>query len=162
MKFFLALIVSISVMCGAAFADGALVKSEHVGKLTIGMSAADITTAVGSPSKRGPLTKDDDGSYSQMWEYKKLGLVLLLTGPKKGGSQSLQSITMEGPCKLSTARDIHLGSTDRDVHRAYDSDVDRDSSAAEMIVAGTLKSGLIFTIDHGKVVRIFVGTAVRK
>jgi hypothetical protein len=159
MKRFLSLSIGLVflVVTAAAWADGTIVSSEHIGKLRLGMKSSEVVAAVGHPNRRSGNSKSSDGAIWQLWEYRKLGMILLMTSPRKGAEQTLSSITIQAPSKLSTARQIAVGSSEEDVRKAYGAEIDRENSGAEMIVAGTLKGGLVFTTSRGKVVRIFLG-----
>lgn len=150
----------LAAAAATAFAAGKIVDAERVGALRIGCSAQDVEKALGgAPSRKSAFSKADSGEWTQMWEYKKQGVVLLLAAAKKNEPLSLATITLDGRCKLATSRDIHIGSSDRDVHKAYGDVIDNDASTPELIVAGSLvEGGLIFTCEKGKVVRIFIGS----
>lgn len=154
------LVFLLAASAGTAFAAGKILEAEHAGALRIGLSTQDVEKAMGGgPSRKSALSKAESGEWTQMWEYKKQGAVLLMAAPKKNAPLTLATITLDGACKLVTSRDVHIGSTDRDVRKAYGDDIDNDASTPELIVAGSLaEGGLIFTCEKGKVVRIFIGS----
>lgn len=155
----IALLVLLLAASTVAFADGKLLDTERVGALRIGASVLEVEKAMGGgPSRKDSVSKTDGGDWVQTWEYRRQGVVLLMAAPKKNDPPTLATITLEGACKLATSRDIHLGSTDRDVHKAYAQDIDAEASTPEIIVAGSLaEGGIIFTVEKGKVSRIFIG-----
>lgn len=150
----------LAAAAAGAFAEGRLSDEERAGELRIGASAQAVEKIMGgAPSRTSGASKADSGEWTQMWEYKRQGVTLLMAAPKKGEPLTLATISLEGPCKLDTARGIHLGSTDRDVHKAYGDRIDSDASTPEIIVAGSLtEGGLFFIVEKGKVTRIFIGS----
>jgi hypothetical protein len=83
-----------------------------------------------------------------------------MASAKKGGAKRLLSITATPPCKLSTARGIHIGSSLKEVSKAYGDVQEKEQSRpGESFVAGSLFGGIIFDLKQGKVSEIFIGAA---
>lgn len=69
-------------------------------------------------------------------------------------------ITAGARCKLATTRGIKIGSTEAEVRKAYqDVENKEESEAGKSFVAGSIYGGVIFTLEKGRVVEIFMGAA---
>jgi hypothetical protein len=151
------------VFCGISFAadDFDLLKEERIGDLRIGSSEKDVGNAINCKVKRGP---DElwgaDGAYHQEWKYADCGITLDMVSEKKGGVKSIGSIAVTKPSRLSTKQGIRIGSSEKEVMKAYKLHWNReDSKAFGKFVAGSVFGGLIFDIKNGKVSSIFLGAA---
>jgi hypothetical protein len=79
---------------------------------------------------------------------------------KQGGAKTVWSITADRKCELATARGVRLGSSEAEVKIAYGREFNAEESrAGETFVAGSVYGGVIFEVEKGKVVGIFIGAA---
>lgn len=150
----------VTVFC-ASGADDQFLEKEALGKLKLGTKAADVTALIGKPDSKGKDTEwAATGEWVQEWKYKSQGLKINMASESKGGAKAISSITAEAPCKLATARGIHLGSTVAEVTKAYRDVQDKEQSEpGKTFIAGSVYGGVIFTFTGGKVTQIFVGAA---
>lgn len=137
-----------------------LMKNERLGKLHYEMKAKDVVELCGKAATKGPVENwEAVGLYVQKWEYPQLGLELQMSSEKKGGEQSVFMIRAAKPCKLVTTRGIQLGSTEKEVVKAYGELKGEESEPGKTFVAGSTVGGVIFTFKEEKVVEIFIGAA---
>ena len=99
------------------------------------------------------------GLYVQQWDYPELGLVLHMAAEKKDGVQTVFMIKATKRCKLSTTHGIKIGSTEKEVVKAYGDLRGDESEAGKTFIAGSTVGGVIFGLKEGKVVEIFIGAA---
>lgn len=155
-----AILLLLLLTAGIARAAGNVTKDERVGKLRLGMSAAAVRTALGKPALGGPeMLEQATGSYVQEWRYLHQGITLKMSATHAHGAQSVDGITVVAPCRFRTSRGIGIGSPAAAVRQAYARDLNKESTSAEQIVVGSVYGGVIFTIQKGRVTRIFVGAA---
>lgn len=142
-------------------ADRPSLDEDGLGKLKLDLTAAEVTALLGNPESKGEDVEwGATGEWVQEWSFKAQGLVLNMASVKKGGAKTLLSITATPPCKLSTARGIHIGSSLQEVSKAYgDVHEKQQSRPGESFVAGSLFGGIIFDLKQGKVSEIFIGAA---
>jgi hypothetical protein len=158
----LALMVIIGLMgSGAMAAEEFPHGKEQVGKLHLGLSAREVKQLIPGQPTRGPEEKwEADGEYHQEWHYPASGITLGMAAPKKGGPQSLWSITIASPSTLQTQRGIRIGSPEAEVVKAYGRFRNAEESRpGELLVAGSIFGGVMFDFQQGRVSRIFVGAA---
>lgn len=83
-----------------------------------------------------------------------------MSSAQKGGSKSVDGITVTSPSVLKTKRGIQIGSTEKAVTKAYGRDKNtEDSVPKETFVAGSLYGGLIFNFKNNRVTEIFLGAS---
>ena len=154
-------IFALTAFCNALGADDKWLETEALGKISLGRKAADLTALIGTPESRGKETEwDAIGEWVQEWRFKSHGLVLNMSSKSKGGAKSVLTITATAPCKLTTARGIHIGSTIADVTKAYGKVQDKEESiSGKTFVAGSIYGGIIFTFSDGVVSQMFIGAA---
>jgi hypothetical protein len=70
----------------------------------------------------------------------------------------VRNIWLRAPSTLATDRGIRLGSTADEARAAYAGTLD-SRAGEDSIVAGSVYGGVIFTVEGGRVVGIFVGPA---
>jgi hypothetical protein len=143
--------------------DGfSLLKQERIGNLRIGLPEEAVYRIVTSKcAMKAGLEKlwGADGAYHQEWDYPNCGITLSMVSNQKGGSKSIESITLVGPSRLSTKRGVRIGSTEKVVKKAYKAEWNRETNNSESFVAGSIYGGLIFQFQNGKVSKIFLGAA---
>jgi len=158
-----AALLFLKFLFGVGFAanDSDLLAGERIGILRIGLSETDLKKAIDCDQKRGPETLwGADGAYHQTWQCPACGLKLGMVSEKRGGTKSVESITITAPCTLATKRGIRIGSTEQEVKKAYKKDWNKeDSTQSGGFVAGSIYGGIIFELHGGKVSRIFLGAA---
>ncbi len=71
----------------------------------------------------------------------------------------INSILISEPCTLKTKKQIGIGDSQQAVKAAYADFIDKESSDATTIVAGTVYGGLLFTLEGEKVKTIFIGAS---
>jgi hypothetical protein len=137
-----------------------LLKTERIGKLRIGLSEKKVKQKINCALKREPEQFwGADGGYHQEWKYVNCGITLGMVSPKKGAPKSIASITINSPSRLSTKRNIRIGSNKRAVIKAYKAEWNREGNSLDHFVAGSIYGGLIFQFQNGKVSEIFLGAA---
>lgn len=153
--------VAIATVFSAHGADDDFLEHETLGKLKLGQKAAEVTALTGKPDSKGKDTEwAATGEWVQEWKFKSQGLKINMASESKGGAKTISSITAQAPCKLATARGIHVGSTITEVTKAYRDVQDKEQSeSGKTFVAGSVYGGVIFTFADGKVSQIFVGAA---
>ncbi len=137
------------------------VDNEPLGKLKLGQGADVVVKVLGKPeSKEKEVLWEAIGEWVEEWHYPEQGVTLAMSSKKKGGGKSVLNISAGASCKLATSRGIKVGSSEADVAKAYDAERNKEESVAgESFVAGSVYGGVIFTIEKGKVVGIFIGAA---
>jgi hypothetical protein len=156
------LMVIIGLIGGGAFAAEEFpYGKEQIGKLHIGLSEKEVKQAIpGKPTRGAERWWGADGQYHQEWRYTAGGITLGMVAKKKGGSQSIESMTITSPSTLKTQRGIGIGSTEAEVVKAYGSFRNAEASKpGEVLVAGSLFGGVIVHFKQGKVDQIFIGAA---
>jgi hypothetical protein len=137
-----------------------LLKTEQIGKLKIGLSEQKVKQNINCALKReSEQLWGADGAYHQKWNYVDCGITLGMVSAKKGAPKSIESITLNSPSRLSTKRNIRIGSSEKAVMKAYKSEWNREQNTSKSFVAGSVYGGLIFQFQNGKVSEIFLGAA---
>lgn len=127
-----------------------LMKTELLGKLRFEMKASEVVKAYGKATAKGKMENwEGVGLYVQRWDYPELGVEL----------QTVYMIKATKRCKLSTTHGIHIGSTEKEVAKAYGKLRGEESEAGKTFIAGSTVGGVIFGFKDGKVVDIFIGAA---
>jgi hypothetical protein len=141
------------------FADFELMQGEHFGKLKLGLSREAVTQLLGRPASRTPETLEAaTGDYIQMWKYPRLGVTLKMgSSERHRNALQVSTIEVEAPSRLVTARGVSIGSRAEDARRLYQKEIDKETSRPDLIVAGSIYGGLMFTIKNGRVTRMFLG-----
>jgi hypothetical protein len=137
-----------------------LLKTERIGKLQIGLSEQKVKQKINCTLNREPEQLwEADGAYHQKWKYVDCGITLGMVSAKKGAPKSIESITLNSPSRLSTKRNIQIGSDKKAVMKAYQAEWNRENNRSDYFVAGSIYGGLIFKFQNGKVSEIFLGAA---
>ena len=134
---------------------------ESIGGLRLGLPEKEVNRAISCvPKKTREILEGATGVYVQMWSYPECGIVLKMSSERKGGSKTVESITITGPSDLATGSGIHIGSTESEVIKAYGRYRDQESTKkGKRFVAGSIYDGMIFDFKDGKVTKIFLGAA---
>ncbi|MGA2938493.1 MAG: hypothetical protein ABSF52_15535 [Syntrophobacteraceae bacterium] len=118
-------------------------------------------------NRRAERTKELEGSSGRFmkvfptWKYPDCGIVLKMSSERKGGAKVVESIGVSAPSTLVTTGGIHIGSAEREVINAYGRyrDPEEPAKKGKQFVAGSIYDGMIFDLQDGRVVRIFLGAA---
>lgn len=139
----------------------ALLESESLGSLRIGLSDTEVKKIIQCPLKQGTERfSEADGAYHQEWKFTGCGITVGMVSENKNSAQSISYISIKRPNTLKTLRGIGIGSTEQEVMKSYRSDWNKEESqASKSFVAGSLYGGLIFEFNKGKVSSIFLGAA---
>lgn len=147
-----------------AEAGFALMRSEQLGPLRLGLSADEVLQALGKPvekSDRGVWAAD--GAEHQSWRYVAQGIVLGMIAEGADNEQYVDAITISIPCRFETTKHIGIGSSRGEVLEAYRNEIAQSSgdsavgSSDETVIAGSVYGGVVFTIEHDRVSGIFIG-----
>jgi hypothetical protein len=147
---------------GDETATEAMLRSESLGGLRLGLPGKDVLKLLGPPAKRGELVfQEADGNYVQDWHYPDKGIELLMSaGEKKSGVKTIANITASASCTFATGKGIRIGDAESAARKAYAEHVDRETRAAPgILVVGSIYGVIIFNFTKGKVSRIFFGAA---
>jgi len=136
-------------------------EGESLGKLKLGQRADVVAKVLGKPDSKGEqVLWEAIGEWVEEGRYPEQGVTLAMCSKKKEGAKTVLNISAEAPCKLATSRGIKIGSSEADVAKAYAKERSKEESVAgQLFVAGSVYGGVIFTIEKGKVVQIFIGAA---
>lgn len=148
--------------CVVSFAsdDLSLLRKERIGSLNISESANNAVKAIPGNWKRGSEKFwAADAAYHQDWTLADKGITLDMVSEKKEGAKEIASITITAPSDLSTKQGIHIGSSIKEVEKAYKSHWDKENSNSDCFVAGSIYGGLVFHFKDGKVSEIFLGAS---
>lgn len=147
-----------------AEAGFALMQSERLGPLRLGLPAGEVLKALGKPDEKSERALwAADGAEHQQWRYPAQGIVLGMIAEGSGNEQQIYAITISAPCRFRTARDIGIGSGRGEVLEAYRREIARSSGDSavgisdDAVIAGSVYGGVVFTIKHDKVTAVFIG-----
>lgn len=143
-------------------ATDAMLRTESLGKLRLGLPEKDVVKLLGPPAKRGALVlQEADGNYVQDWHYPGKGINLVMSAAhKKSGAKTVAIIIASAPCTFATKKGIKIGDAESAARKAYAAHADRESgSEPGSFVVGSIYGGIIFNFKDGKVSRIFFGAA---
>lgn len=135
---------------------------ERIGGLRLGMPEKGVHANIAcKPKKSKEVLEAATGEYIQMWKCSECGIELKMSSGRKGGPKTVASITVSSPCDLVTGRGIRIGSTEAEVLVAYGRYREEDGGSEEgkRFVAGSIYDGMIFDLEDGRVVAIFLGAA---
>ncbi len=135
----------------------ALLESEDLNGLKIGMLEGKIIELIGNPDETSNATKwESDGLNHQTWTYKTKGIELDVRW-EKGKAKEIFTMTITKPCSYKTAREIGIGSTKEQVRDAYKIEVDPRENNENSIIAGSVFDGMVFQFEKNTVKSIFIG-----
>jgi hypothetical protein len=136
-------------------------KSESIGSVKIGLNGESLMQILGRPDSMGAIQMSEaSGAYIQNWDYNKIGIKFEMESHDSLGSKRVSSIEIASPCTLSTKKGIKIGSTLDEVKKEYGEHQDKENSDEKSsFVAGSIYGGIIFTIEAGKVNKIFIGAS---
>lgn len=130
------------------------------GWLKIGVDASQVIENFGNDynAVEGEISQVN-GMYWQEWNYPDKGVTLLMESENAQSQKSVIQITLYKPSRLQTSRHIGLGATAEEVRKGYADVINTDESSEESIVAGSIYSGVIFSITDNVVSEILIGAA---
>ena len=139
----------------------ALMASEALGPLRLGLSEASVSSCVGASPVKGKSEQwGADGLYHQEWTDPQQGVTLGFSSGTETAPKTVCSIAVVHPCAFKTKRGIRLGSFEAETLAVYRHEYNREDSApGESIVAGSIFGGLCFLIKDHRVSQIFLGSA---
>jgi len=139
----------------------ALVKYEILdGWLQLGVEENILLKKLGEPERGEDTYWGALGTYVQEWQFMDQGITLQMESDSKSGTKKVRSIAIFSPCQMQTQQKIGIGSADKMVLERYSKLIDKDNTAeGQTIVVGSIYGGTIFTIQNGKVSKIFIGAA---
>lgn len=130
------------------------------GWLTIGISEEEVQKQLGKPEKGKAVLWGALGTYVQQWRFPDQGVALHMELKEKGGPANVLNLKIERPSIMKTSRGIGVGDPESSVLKRYSGQIDFNwSRRGKSLVVGSIYGGTIFTIDHGRVSKIFVGAA---
>lgn len=142
----------------------------RIGGLALDATEADVF-ALGEKETLGNLAKGKDeiwdafGEAVQPWSFIGSGFSADMVSGEIGAPKTVLSITIEAPSALKTEHGIGIGSTKNEVIKAY-ADYKTEKEEAEHLEAegnkrlvGSIYGGMVFTLEEGKVSRIFLGAS---
>lgn len=134
-----------------------LMYSETLNDLKLGLTKIQVENILGEPEEVS-LNEvwEADGEYHQTYFYKKLGIELDMIGDNEE-SKKVNMITINKPCDFKTSRNIYIGSKISELRNAYGQYYNKVFSDKETFVAGSIYSGVIFTLKNNIVESIFIG-----
>lgn len=121
--------------------SGNLIK-KHIDSLSI--STKDSISAV-------------NGNYQEQWGAE--GYLFYMEAEKQGAELYVVGVDVVMPSTAKTSKGIGIGATKAEVLRQYGKYVDKAFTTPDVIVAGSVYDGLIFTMKEGRVVQLFLGAA---
>jgi len=139
-----------------------LLELERMGELSLGMAAKAVQAALGKPETKGKQEfMAATGEWVRTWAYPKQGLSLELAAKRRGGPETLGSVSLAAPGTAKTRAGVGIGSSREEVTAAYGAVADPEFPPTDdRFVAGSLFGGLVFGFDAaGKVTSIFLGAA---
>lgn len=161
-NFSLASVTTSEVISQSDIDEFSLIREESFDGLKLDMEIAELTSLIDCGAIKGePVFWEGIGEIIQEWDYPECGVKLQMSTADPNVSQIVSSIAISAPSKLTTARGIHIGSSESEVMAAYADYEDTEHSApGESFMAGSVYGGLIFSFEDDQVVRMFLGAGV--
>lgn len=161
-NFSLASVTTSEVISQSDIDEFSLIREESFDGLKLDMEIAELTPLIDCGAIKGePVFWEGIGEIIQEWDYPECGVKLQMSTADPNVSQIVSSIAISAPSKLTTARGIHIGSSESEVMAAYADYEDTEHSApGESFMAGSVYGGLIFSFEDDQVVRMFLGAGV--
>lgn len=128
------------------------------GWLTKNIPEKTIIDSIGTPDFKGEdVYWEGTANYVQKWEYRNLGLILLMESDESGGEKRVFHIEVNTPSLYKTSLGIGIGSPKARVLENYANEINKEESESDAIVIGSIYGGTCFFIKDGIVCRIFIG-----
>lgn len=137
----------------------ALMESETIGELKLGLTTDEVIALLGQPGKVSENEYwEADGAYHRTYSYPDLGIELDLAG-EESEIKVVNMILAAQPCSLETSKGIVLGNNYTDVDQAYEGYLNPEFSDTQTLVAGSIYGGVVFSFEDGILQTIFVGAS---
>lgn len=132
-----------------------------IGQLKYNLSTDSVILLIGEPDSISiEIQAGADGSFVTNWVYVNKGINLEMYSDLKGENKKIRSILVTKPCDLFTHKGIGIGSSVKQVYNNYKTENDYSiSDSLQEVVIGSIYDGIVFSIEKGKVVKIFIGAA---
>lgn len=146
---------------GSSSPGDALLKSDGIGTIRVGMSEDALIGIIGEPiSTTIPAVWGSDELVHSEWNYEPMGIVINMAQQPGTEKFTVFSVKVMAPCSLKTSRGIAIGDTKADVLAAYRDEYNAEESDDNALVLGSVYGGIVITVDdEDKVVEIFIGAA---
>jgi hypothetical protein len=147
---------------GGSLSPGdALLKSDGIGKIRIGMTEDALIGIIGEPiSTTIPSVWGSDDLVHSEWNYEPMGIIINMAQQPGKDEFTVFSIKAMAPCSLKTSRGIAIGDSKAAVLEAYGNEYNAEESDDNALVLGSVYGGMVITVDdEGEVVEIFIGSA---
>jgi len=145
---------------GFASNEFKLLEAERIGNFSLGLLDTQVTSSLDCPVVYGKNELwEVDGFYHQDWKYPRCGLILDMTSTDENSTKSIESITLIAPSTLKTRYGVGIGTSKEEVIKIYKDYLNKVHSSENILVAGSIYGGVIFTFEEDKVVNIFLGVA---
>jgi len=161
-KFYIAFMLSISLLSLSVVADELdIIDTQEIGELKLGLTQTKLKNILKCPLKLGEDAMwEADGLYHQDWEYLECGVMLDMTSSQKSSIKTIEAITITSPSRLTTPKGIGIGSSKKEVIKAYKKYINPKDSNEDTLVVGHIYGGLVFTLKDNRVTTIFLGALV--
>ncbi len=140
-----------------------LMGNEKFGDLKLNLTTDEVIKIIGNPSKK---TEEEywgaDGGQHSNWVYDTKGITLGMNRiedhpESKYHNKLVDAITIKAPSDLKTNKGIKIGSSIDDVMIGYQRTMETTEAEEGWLIAGTIYGGLMFKVENGQVVEMFLG-----
>jgi hypothetical protein len=140
--------------------EGLWLESEKIGEFSQGLSEKVLKKKLHCAFKLGEDTMwGADGLYHQTWSCPALGISFDMSSEGKRRNKVINQITIFAPSRLKTRLGIQIGSSEKQVIKAYNKVKDvQGTIPQETFVAGSVYGGLFFQFKNAKVESITLGS----
>lgn len=153
-----------SRLAQASVTDGATT----IGPLHLGVSDAEVRTAVGEPEQTtGPEPDPSTGTPTLFWDYPTRGIDLVFESEKEGSPFHLVTIILYAPCDWKAASGLSIGGEEKASRAALKGrlaegevvELDLGEDAANTMAIHFLKLDVVLALafEDGKISSIFLG-----
>jgi len=136
--------------------DYSFYETEAIGPLHAGMTAKELTAALGAPRAKEPATKEEaTGGWFTTWTWR--GASALLVANSKTGPWRARDVSVTAPSSYATKRGIRVGSTRVDVERLYPPPPGDSQQDPDTYLVGSVYGGMLFSFANDRVSGISIG-----
>jgi len=98
------------------------------------------------------------GSYEEEWTFKNQGLQVVMESDTAESDKTIAQITITPPSKLKTVKGIGIGSSRKEIIKAYSEQLSHEEPTDDnTVIVGSVYGGIFFTLKDEKVTEIFIG-----
>lgn len=134
-----------------------LMNSETIGQFKVGMEVSSLIELLGQPAEKlERVLWEGDGEYHQTIKYPEQGLEFDMIG-ESDQKQTVNRISMDAPCKFITSKGVGVGSSYAQVAQLYKAFLNPAFSDSDVLVAGSIYGGVIFSFEEGVLRSVFIG-----